>query len=108
MVVARVILKGAKSYRLGGRRFIKDVPQVIKGDEVTQYLENGFFHVAMLKGEVAKPVPSSSKREVVETDEDDDVDEEPELPVSKKAAPPKTMAQIASKKNLGAGLKKRT
>lgn len=88
MVIARVILKEARSYRQGGRRFIKDVPQTIKGEEVTQYQNNGYFSVTILKGKVEEPAPSS-KAKVEPLDDDDDLDEAP------------------SKKS-GSGLKKRT
>lgn len=74
MVVARVILKEARSYRQGGRRFIKDVPQTIKGDDVRQYLDNGYFHVSILKGkeELTPSVSSKAKAAPVEDDEDDE------------------------------------
>lgn len=90
MVVARVILKGARSYRVGDRRFIKDVPQVIKGAEVAQYEQNGYFHVAVMKG--------ASK---VELDEDS----ADEAPAAKKAVSPKA---AALKTKATVGLKKRT
>lgn len=93
MVVARVILKGARSYRVGDRRFIKDVPQVIKGAEVAQYEQNGYFHVAVLKG--------ASK---VEHDDDDSADEAPAA--KKKAVVPPKAAALKTKATVG--LKKRT
>ena len=64
-MVARVVLKKAKTYSLGGRRFIKDVPQTIKGEEnIVEYQNNAYFHVAILDGKAKKKQakkPASSK-----------------------------------------------
>jgi hypothetical protein len=56
MSIARVTLKKAKTYTLGDRRWILDVPQIVRGEEdVLKYESNGHFHVKRLKGE---PQPS--------------------------------------------------
>lgn len=88
MLVARVILKEARSYRHGGRRFIKDVPQTIKGDEVKEYLHNGFFSVTVLKGKEELEQPSSSskpKEAPVKSSKDDDEDDD-DKPAKKSSA----------------------
>jgi len=69
--VARVILKKCRTYRVGDRRFIKDVPQVIKGDEVDEYKDNGYFHVVMMKAKPADKVAEKklAAERVLEDDE---------------------------------------
>ena len=69
MTTARVILKQAQTYSLGGRRFIKDVPQIVTGDEVDQFKNNGYFHVTMLKT-AEKKAAEKLAREEDETDEE--------------------------------------
>jgi hypothetical protein len=55
-LVARVVLRDAKTYTIRGRRWIKDVPGVVKGSSVIQsYQENGHFHVTVLKTGTAEP-----------------------------------------------------
>jgi len=46
---AKVVLRGAKTYTFGGRRWIKDVPGVVSGDAVALYKQNGYFRVSDLK-----------------------------------------------------------
>ena len=42
---AKVILKKSMTHITGGRRWIKDVPHIIVGDDaVKAFEENGFFH----------------------------------------------------------------
>lgn len=89
MTTARVVLKGSRTYSLGGRRFIKDVPQIIQGDDVASYKENGFFHVTMLKSDAVKAAAKKAR-------DDDDADEDMEMNASK-----------SSKMKSKAGLKKR-
>lgn len=46
---ARVVLKKAKSYTVGSRRFLQDVPQIIRGEEeIQKYETNAHFHVKRL------------------------------------------------------------
>lgn len=94
MVVARVILKEARSYRQGGRRFIKDVPQIIRGDEVKQFVDNGYFTVSILKGkdELDKSTSSSAPAKAPAKPAKDEDDEDDDTPAKKS----------------GTGLKKRT
>lgn len=76
-VQARVILKGAKSYNLGGKRFIQDVPVLINGEEeVKSFQQNGYFSVTMLK---SKKIEAASKEE-----DEEDMDEEETSGKSKK------------------------
>lgn len=52
---ARVVLRGARTYQLAGRRFIKDVPQLVVGDDLVEtFMLNGYFHVTELEPQVAK------------------------------------------------------
>ncbi len=54
-MLARVVLKKAKTYTLGGRRWIKDVPGRVEGeDQVKAYQENGYFSVTVLEGSKKK------------------------------------------------------
>ena len=80
MVQAKVILKGAKTYTLNGRRFIQDVTVLISGEKVKEFQANGHFSVTMLKAKAqadeseakAKVKASASKSH----DDDEDEDEE--------------------------------
>ena len=56
---AKVILRKARTYNLGGKRWIKDVPGIVHGDAVKQYKENGYFYVAMLKDSGSKKKKSN-------------------------------------------------
>lgn len=48
-MVARVVLKKSKTYTLGGKRWIKDVPQPVRGEEnILAFQQNGYFHVTIL------------------------------------------------------------
>ena len=59
---AKVILRGAKTYNLGGMRWIKDVPKIVHGeDKVKEFKENGYFYVVMLKSKSDKKKKSSKK-----------------------------------------------
>jgi hypothetical protein len=47
---ARVVLKGCKTYVVGGKKWIKEVPKVIEGKGlIKSFQENGYFNVAVLK-----------------------------------------------------------
>lgn len=59
MVRAKVVLRGARTYTLGGKRWIKDVPGIVNGDAVKQFQENGYFYVAVLKSKDAKKTKKS-------------------------------------------------
>ena len=49
MVKAKVVLRGAKTYTLRGKRWIKDVPQIVTDEGMLSELKsNGYFHVAIL------------------------------------------------------------
>lgn len=90
MTTARVVLKGARTYSLGGRRWIQDVPQIVHGeDEVKSFKENGYFHVTMLKKDAVK---AAEKKASEADDEDDDLE---------------SNASKSSKLKPKAGLKKR-
>lgn len=52
---ARVVLTGARTYTLGGRRWIKDVPGLVVDDEVKLYQQNGYFRVHVLQSKSEKP-----------------------------------------------------
>ena len=55
MAKARVVLKKSKTYNFRKKRWIKDVPQIITGeDEVKAFQENGFFHTTILKSSKRK------------------------------------------------------
>lgn len=59
---ARVVLRGAKTYNLGGERFIKDVPKVVSGEsKVKLYKQNAYFHVVELKSAAKKKSKSKDK-----------------------------------------------
>lgn len=61
---ARVVLKGAKTYTLGNRRWIKDVPGIVKGDEaVKAYKQNGYFRVTILESKSKKKKPKRLNKE---------------------------------------------
>ena len=49
-MVARVVLRKAMTYSLGGKRWIKDVPGIVKGESKIEVMKaNGYFHVHVLK-----------------------------------------------------------
>ena len=54
-MVARVILRGAKTYQFAGKRWIKDVPGIVKGESnIKQYQQNAYFIVKVLEGKKSK------------------------------------------------------
>lgn len=60
MSLARVTLKKAKTYALGSRRWVQDVPQMIRGEEeIQKYETNGHFQVKRL--ESGEPVSADAK-----------------------------------------------
>ncbi len=63
MAKARVVLRKAKTYQLGGKRWIKDVPMVVRGEEnVAMYKSNGYFHVTMIKDKSESSEKSAKKK----------------------------------------------
>ena len=58
---AKVILRGARTYNLGGKRWIKDVPNIIHDDAIKQYKENGYFYVVILKSNGPKKKKGSKE-----------------------------------------------
>ena len=74
-MAARVVLRKARTYQLGGRRWIKDVPGIVKGEElIKQYQENAYFHVSVLGGSDSK----KSKAKDESKADDDGVEEKSE------------------------------
>lgn len=60
---ARVTLVGAETYKLAGRKFIKDLPKVIKGSElIKQYRDCGYFSVSDLAPKMKKISASSVEK----------------------------------------------
>lgn len=88
MVVARVILKKAQSYKIGGRRWLKDVPHTLKGSELAEYVNNGYFSVTFIKGSLEDLQEKAEKKatavvkhhEKVKTKVVDEEDEEAVMP----------------------------
>ncbi len=59
---ARVTLVGAATYKLGGKKFIKDLPKIVKGNEIHQYKMCAYFSVASLSPKVKKVEASTVKK----------------------------------------------
>lgn len=69
-MVARVTLRKAKTYNLGGKRWIKDVPQLVRGEEaVKEFENNGYFRVHILRdgSSEAKKAKKTLKRQKAAT-----------------------------------------
>lgn len=63
MTTARVVLRGAETYKVHGRTWIKGVPGVVKGDDqVKAFEQNGYFHVKRLESKKAAPQPGQAKK----------------------------------------------
>jgi len=61
---AKVILKKATTYTLAGRKFIKNVPAIVKGGAmVDEFKTNGFFKVTELEPKAVKKKKKSSDDE---------------------------------------------
>jgi len=59
---AKVVLKGAKSYKLAGKSFKQNVPAVVKGSDVDEFMNNSFFkcrEIEPVEKEVKKKKKSS-------------------------------------------------
>lgn len=62
MSTARVVLRGAQTYKLGGLSWLKDNPKTIKGeDKIRAFEQNGYFHVKRLASKSPSPTISSAK-----------------------------------------------
>lgn len=63
MKKARVTLVGAKTYRMAGNRkfFKKNSPEIVTGDDVEQYANNGYFRVQMLQSDIQEEKPVKKK-----------------------------------------------
>lgn len=60
---AKVVLTGAKSYKLAGQTFIKGVSKIVKGNAVDEFLKNGYFtarEISSVEKEVKKKKKKSS------------------------------------------------
>lgn len=59
---AKVVLRGCLSYSVGGRRYLKDVPVIVKGSsKIEEFKNNGRFYITDLESkEVKKKLSSSS------------------------------------------------
>ncbi|MGE3682412.1 MAG: hypothetical protein AB7G93_11860 [Bdellovibrionales bacterium] len=56
MTSARVVLRGCESYTFNKKTWIKDVPQIVKGEDlIKQFEANGYFLVKRLPS--AQPDP---------------------------------------------------
>jgi len=63
MTTARIVLRGAETYKVHGRTWIKGVPGVVKGeDQVKAFEQNGYFHVKRLESKKSAPQPGQSKK----------------------------------------------
>ena len=61
MINARVVLRGCESYTFNKKTWLKDVPQIVKGeDTIKQFEANGYFLVKRL------PSPQSEQRKAPE------------------------------------------
>ena len=62
---ARVILKGAKTYKLHGRKWIKDVPVMLHDEDAIKEVQaNGRYQVFILSAAKKKKVVSSDELSV--------------------------------------------
>ena len=64
---AKVTLKGCRSYKLNGKKWKKDMADIVKGNKIDDFKNNGFFHVRELepvekKKKKKKDSESSSKK----------------------------------------------
>ena len=60
MTSARVILRGCESYTFNKKTWLKDVPQVVKGEDlIKQFEANGYFLVKRLPSSQPDPRRSS-------------------------------------------------
>ena len=64
MSAARVVLRGAESYKLGGHSWVKNVPRVIKDEKLIQSLEqNAYFLVKRLQPKSKSTATTSAPSE---------------------------------------------
>ncbi len=77
MATARVTLRTAKSYKAGGKDFVKDVPTLVHGEDAIKGFEkNGHFVVKRLKDAETKEALKKAEREEESDDEEDEEEEE--------------------------------
>lgn len=63
MMTARVVLRGAETYKVHGRTWIKGVPGVVKGeDQIKAFEQNGYFHVKRLESKKQTPNLAQQKK----------------------------------------------
>lgn len=67
MTTARVVLRGSESYTVNKKTWLKDVPQIVKGEEVIKQFEaNGYFLVKRInspqQGDSRKPEAADSQK----------------------------------------------
>lgn len=58
---AKVILKGAKTYTHAGRKFVKDVPVIIKGSLCNEFKSNGYFKYVEIEPKEVKKAQTSGE-----------------------------------------------
>ena len=90
MMNARVVLRGCESYTFNKKTWLKDVPQIVKGeDTIKQFEANGYFLVKRLQSPQPeqRKAPESNPKKFVkrtlpettnqnESDDDDQGDDE--------------------------------
>lgn len=59
---AKVILKGSKTYKVNGRKFIKDVPEILKGSIIDGFRTNGKFKVIDMEPKKVKKISKDSSK----------------------------------------------
>jgi len=60
---AKVILKGAKSYNVGGQRFVQNIPVIVKGSMVDELKHNGYFKFTEMEPKIVEKKSDSSESE---------------------------------------------
>ena len=63
--IARVVLRKAKTYNLRGKKYYKDVHQIVKGEDVDEFINNGYFYCKLLKAK--KPETKIEESEAQKT-----------------------------------------
>lgn len=93
---ARVILKECRTYThpASGKKFIKDVPQIVRGEEVQEYINNGFFKVTELESKTVKV----KKKKNTQDDESEETASKPKKKLKKKISTKKKKTSTKNKK----------
>lgn len=63
---AKVVLTGAKSYKLAGKTFKQNVSEIVKGNDVEEFINNGYFRCRELE-----PVEKKVKKKKKKSSDDD-------------------------------------